>query len=151
MLARISLGKFFPPMRIDPNRPILPASPRRDGKSGSAAGTGFGAAVSGEPPVSGATASRPVLPVEGLFQIQEVPDAFAQRRHAVQRGSTLLDRLDDLRVALLSGGLAPGQIAELQRVVSSERGLIDDPRLLAVLDEIDLRAKVELAKLTRSS
>ncbi|HXP73282.1 MAG TPA: flagellar assembly protein FliX [Stellaceae bacterium] len=138
-------------MRIDPNRPILPASPRRDGKSGSAAGTGFGSAVSGEHPVSGATGSRPLLPVDGLFQLQEVPDALAQRRRAVQRGSTVLDRLDDLRLALLSGSLSPGQLSELQRVVASERGLVDDPRLLAVLDEIDLRAKVELAKLTMSS
>jgi Class II flagellar assembly regulator len=138
-------------MRIDPNRPILPASPRRDGKSGSASGAGFSSAVSGESPVSGATASRPLLPVDGLFQLQEVPDAVAQRRRAVQRGSTLLDRLDDLRLALLGGSLTPGQIGELQRVVTSERALADDPRLLAVLDEIDLRAKVELAKFTASS
>ena len=138
-------------MRIDPNRPILPASPRRDGKSGSGTGTGFSAAVTGEQPASGPTAARPMLPVDGLFQIQEMPDALAQRRRAVQRGSTLLDRLDDLRLALLSGSLSPGQIAELQRVVATERGLVDDPRLVAVLDEIDLRAKVELAKLTAAS
>ena len=86
-----------------------------------------------------------------MFQIQEVPDALAQRRRAVQRGSTLLDRLDDLRLALLAGSLSSGQISELQRVVSTERGLVTDPRLLAVLDEIDLRARVELAKLTQSS
>jgi len=141
----------LPLMRIDPNRPILPASPRRDGKSGSASGTGFGSAVTGESPVAGTTASRPLLPVDGLFQLQEVPDALAQRRRALQRGSTLLDRLDDLRLALLAGGLSPGQISELQRVVMSERALVDDPRLLAVLDEIDLRARVELAKLTTSS
>ena len=138
-------------MRIDPNRPILPASPRREGKSGSASGSGFSSAVSGEYPVSGAAASRPPLPAEGLFQLQEVPDATAQRRRAVQRGSNLLDRLDDLRLALLAGGLSPGQIAELQRAVGSERGLVSDPRLLAVLDEIELRARVELAKLTMSS
>lgn len=138
-------------MRIDPNWPILPASPRRDGKSGSASGAGFSSAVSGEQPVSGTTASRPLLPIDGLFQLQEVPDALAQRRRAVQRGSTLLDRLDDLRLALLAGSLSPGQLAELQRAVTSERGLVSDPRLLAVLDEIDLRAKVELAKLTTSS
>jgi hypothetical protein len=134
-------------MRIDPNRPIVPASPRRDGKSGSGTGVGFGASISGEQPASGATASRPVLPVDGLFQIQELPDALAQRRRAVQRGSTVLDRLDDLRLSLLGGGLSQGQLAELQRAVASERGLVDDPRLLGILDEIDLRARVELAKL----
>jgi hypothetical protein len=138
-------------MRIDPNRPILPASPRRDGKAGPASGTGFSSAVSGDYALSGPTASRPLLPVDGLFQLQEVPDALAQRRRAVQRGSTLLDRLDDLRLALLAGSLSPGQISELQRVVASERGRVEDPRLLAVLDEIDLRAKVELAKLAKTS
>jgi class II flagellar assembly regulator FliX len=138
-------------MRIDPNRPILPASPRRDGKSGSTGGVGFSASISGEQPVSGAAASCPVQSVDGLFQIQEVPDGLAQRRRAVQRGGAVLDRLDDLRLALLGGTLSQGQIGELQRVVASERGLVDDPRLLAVLDEIDLRAKVELAKLAASS
>jgi len=138
-------------MRIDPNRPILPATPRRDGRTGFASGAGFSAAVSGDHPVSGTGAARPLLPVDGLFQLQEVPDALAQRRRAVQHGSTVLDRLDDLRLALLAGGLTRGQIAELQRVVASERGLVDDARLLSVLDEIDLRAKVELAKLTTSS
>ncbi|HYC15471.1 MAG TPA: flagellar assembly protein FliX [Stellaceae bacterium] len=49
---------------------------------------------------------------------------------------------------MLGGGLSPARVAELQRVAQSERGRIDDPRLLAVLDEIDLRAQVELAKLT---
>src|SRR5260370_28771918 len=39
-------GFSLPLMRIDPNRPLLPAAPRRDGKSGSA-GTGLSAAVSG--------------------------------------------------------------------------------------------------------
>ncbi len=43
------------------------------------------------------------------------------------------------------------QIAELQRVVASARGTLDDPRLIEVLDEIDLRARVELAKLTPAS
>ncbi|HLJ19568.1 MAG TPA: flagellar assembly protein FliX [Stellaceae bacterium] len=138
-------------MRIDPNRPIRPASPRRDGKSGSGTDVGFSAAVTGEHAVSGAAASRPVVSIDGLFQLQEVPDGLAQRRRAVQRGGTLLDRLDDLRMALLTGALSQGQLAELQRVVDSERGLVDDPRLIAVLDEIDLRAKVELAKLSMAS
>lgn len=138
-------------MRIDPNRPILPASSRRDGKSGSGSGVGFGAVILGEQPVSGPAASRPIQQVDGLFQLQEMPDALAQRRRAVQRGSTVLDRLDDLRLALLGGSLSQGQIAELQRVVASQRGVVDDPKLLGVLDEIDLRAQVELAKLTASS
>jgi hypothetical protein len=135
-------------MRIDSNRPILPATPRRDGKAGSAQGPTFSSAISAEQPVSAPAASRPTTPVDGLFQIQEIPDALAHRRRAVQRGSTLLDRLDDLRLALLAGSLSPGQLVDLQRAVASERGQVDDPRLASLLDEIDLRARVELAKLS---
>jgi len=135
-------------MRIDSNRPILPAATRRDGRAESSFGADFAPAASGEPPVSSSAAARPLTQVDGLFALQELPDALAGHRRALQRGGTLLDRLDDLRMALLSGDLTAGQIAELGRVVASERGGIDDPRLLAILDEIDLRARVELAKLS---
>ncbi|HTS92962.1 MAG TPA: flagellar assembly protein FliX [Stellaceae bacterium] len=136
-------------MRIDSTSPLRPASPKRDGKTGSGSASDFASAVSSEHPASAPAAARPVVSVEGLFQLQELPDALAERRRAVQRGSTLLDRLDDIRLALLGGGLSRGRISELQRVAESERGRVDDPRLLAVLDEIDLRAQVELAKLSQ--
>ena len=148
MLRHLRLTDVSLPMRIDSSSPLRPASPKRDGKTGSGSGSDFASAVSGEHPASAPAAARPVVTVEGLFQLQELPDALAERRRAVQRGSVLLDRLDDIRIALLGGGLSPARVAELQRVAQSERGRIDDPRLLAVLDEIDLRAQVELAKLT---
>ena len=137
-----------PAMRIDSTSPLRPAAPRRDGKTGSANGSDFASAVSGDQTAAAPAATHPVVSVEGLFQLQELPDALAERRRAVQRGSLLLDRLDDLRLALLGGGLSPGGIAQLQRVAASERGRVDDPRLIALLDEIDLRAQVELAKLS---
>jgi len=148
MLRHPPLTDASHPMRIDSSSPLRPAAPRRDGKTGSGSGADFASAVSGEQPAAATAGARPVVSVEGLFQLQELPDALAERRRAVQRGSLLLDRLDDVRLALLGGGLSPGRIAELQRVLESERGRVDDPRLLAVLDEIDLRAKVELAKLS---
>jgi len=135
-------------MRIDSSSPLRPATPRRDGKAGAGNGSEFASAVSGEQPAAAPAAARPAVAVEGLFQIQELPDALAERRRAVQRGSLLLDRLEDIRLALLGGGLSPARIADLQRIAQSERGRVDDPRLLAVLDEIDLRAQVELAKLS---
>ena len=36
----------------------------------------------------------------------------------------------------------------LSQVVQSRREEVDDPRLVEILDEIDLRAQVELAKLS---
>ncbi|HTZ79850.1 MAG TPA: flagellar assembly protein FliX [Stellaceae bacterium] len=135
-------------MRIESKPPTVPASRRRDVKSGSDSGVEFSAGIGEEQPASAPAAARPMSPVDGLFALQEMPDALAERRRAVKRAGTLLDKLDELRLALLSGRLPMSQIAELQRVVSSARGSLDDPRLIEVLDEIDLRAQVELAKLT---
>jgi Class II flagellar assembly regulator len=137
-------------MRIDANRPILPAAGRRDGRAGSSFATDFTSPAGGDTTVSSTGATRALSPVDGLFALQEVPEALAGHRRAIRRGSALLDRLDDLRLSLLSGQLSVSQIGELSRLVASERAQVDDPRLAAVLDEIDLRAQVELAKLTAS-
>lgn len=62
------------------------------------------------------------------------------------RADTLLDKLDELRHALLMGSLTRGQLAELERLVAVHRGAVDDPALAGVLDEIDLRVQIEIAK-----
>jgi hypothetical protein len=138
-------------MRIESKPPTVPTSRRRDVGSGSASGPEFSIGVSEDQAASAPAAARPMSSVDGLFQLQELPDALAERRRAVKRAGSLLDRLDELRLALLSGNLPLSQIAELQRVVTTARGTLDDPRLIEVLDEIDLRARVELAKLTPAS
>ena len=53
-----------------------------------------------------------------------------------------------IRHALLSGGLPESRLNALSQVVQSRREEVDDPRLVEILDEIDLRAQVELAKLS---
>jgi len=139
-------------MRIDGNLPLPPAAARRDSRSGSSFATEFTSPASGEAPAASTGAARSLRPVDGLFALQEVAeDARGRRRRAVQRGSAVLDRLDDLRLGLLSGRMSAREIGELTRLVASERALVDDPRLSAVLDEIDLRAQVELAKLAAGS
>jgi hypothetical protein len=64
----------------------------------------------------------------------------------VLRADTLLDKLDELRHGLLMGSLTRSQLAELERLVSIRRGDVDDPQLNALLDDIDLRVQVEIAK-----
>lgn len=70
---------------------------------------------------------------------------------AVARDSQLLDQLDGLKFGLLTGTLPRNQLSELARLAASHRSKIDDPRLASLLDEIDLRAQVELAKLAAAS
>lgn len=93
------------------------------------------------------SASGSVAGVSALMALQGVEDPLERRRRSIRRGAGLLDRLDDLKLSLLSGQ-APGPALErLARSVREERGEGDgDAGLAAVLDQIDLRAAVELAK-----
>lgn len=84
---------------------------------------------------------------DGVFTLQELPDALAERKRAIARADRLLAQLDALRLGLLAGTLPHAQLSELAGLAASQRGKIEDPRLAAIFDEIDLRARVELAKL----
>ncbi len=95
----------------------------------------------------GPAAATTVSPVEALLIVQEVGDATSGRRRAVNRGNRLLDRLAALRDELLTGAISEQGLLEMQRLVASQREQLADPALAAVLDEIDLRVQVELAKL----
>ena len=50
-------------------------------------------------------------------------------------------------MALLDGDLNVTSLERLRRAVRDERAGTDDPALEAVLDDIELRAAVEMAKL----
>ncbi len=118
---------------------------RRDGEFAKLLGAGTGAAA----PVDSAA---PLTAVDALLAAQTVPDSLDEegRRRAVRHGEDILQRLDEIRLGLLSGGLSRERLIDLARMVRSRRDQVSDPRLSAVLDEIELRAEVELAKYARS-
>ena len=50
-------------------------------------------------------------------------------------------------MALLTGTLTVGHVIDIADVVASYREKVMDPELTAILDEIDLRTQIELAKM----
>lgn len=86
-----------------------------------------------------------------VLAVQETPDAASgkARQRARDRGLKMLDYLEDIRVGLLMGGIPKDRLEQLAQMVRARREQIDDPKLTAILDEIELRAAVELAKLSR--
>jgi hypothetical protein len=58
----------------------------------------------------------------------------------------MLDMLDEVKLALMDGEPTGASLERLARAVRAERSKTDDPRLEGVLDEIETRAAVELAK-----
>ncbi|MEJ0062800.1 MAG: flagellar assembly protein FliX [Alphaproteobacteria bacterium] len=93
---------------------------------------------------SGATSLGTISPVVSL---QEVDDAMARKSRGKARAKEILDRLEDIRLELLTGSVSKDRLMQLSRMVAQRRQDIDDPRLTEILDDIDLRAQVELAKL----
>ena len=90
--------------------------------------------------------------IEALLAAQVIGDATDEesRSRMVRHGEEVLDRLEELQQGLLSGTLSHSLLLELERLVKNKRAATNDPQLHAVLDEIDLRAKVEIAKLERN-
>jgi hypothetical protein len=89
--------------------------------------------------------------LDALVALQGIDDARERRRKAVRRGTEMLDILDDLKIALLSGQMPPAKVARLRAIVDRLDAGDAEPELRDLLREIDLRARVELAKLDRSA
>jgi hypothetical protein len=88
-----------------------------------------------------------VMTVSALLALQGVEDPLQRKKRAMGRASRLLDILDDLKAAMLEGRAAPSTLDNLARAVREQRETTDDPRLNDVLNQIETRAAVELAKL----
>ena len=99
----------------------------------------------------GATAG--VTGLDALLAAQSVGDALqdgAKKRRAAKRGNDILDKLEDLRTAILSGSISKSKLIELAQMLRERRETGLDDELNGILDDIELRAQVELAKLSSS-
>lgn len=123
------------------------------GASARPAATGGSAFAPTVAPASGlaaASAAGGVGSVGALIALQESTSPLDRRRRATQRAGRILDVLDDMKLGLLEGRTRPEAFDRLRRLVREERAQTDHPAMEGVLNEIDLRAAVELAKLEMS-
>lgn len=126
--------------------------PSKTKKSGKASGSdaSFEDFVSSGPQESAPAAqTQSIARVDALLAVQatEDPTAGKTRKRMRQRADGILDELDKLRMAMLGGNLTVGHMVDIADVVASHRENISDPGLTAILDEIDMRAQIELAKM----
>lgn len=90
-----------------------------------------------------------LLHLSGILALQDALSNDGERRSLTrQRGEAMLADLDRLRDALLAGRISPEDVAALTQRLRERQGISDDPALDEIVGEIELRAEVELAKLT---
>ena len=139
-------------MKIDPTQ-VRPAATRRVGTAQPASNGGFAAALHEESAGAGQSAVGGSVGLSGvstILALQAAPDSTERRarQRAVQRADAMLDELEQIRLGLLLGAIPRARLEQLAQMVRARREQLDDPKLIAILDEIELRAAVELAKLT---
>lgn len=119
-------------------------------KGGSSELSGFSALISTKAgDAEAATASKGIASINNLLAVQEAddPSKRAAKQRMAKRGHDILDALEQIKMALINGNLRYSHLENINDMVARNRERIDDPEMAALLDEIDLRAQVEMAKL----
>lgn len=140
--------------KVGYSRPVNNAKGVR--KAGSVSGPGFADALSaaeaamgvgGVDATEGVGSVAAVTGVGALLGAQEVSEQEVRKKRSIKRAGLTIGALENLRDALLIGTLPLSTLTRLETMVAEERLNNDDPVLQGILDEIELRAAVELAKL----
>lgn len=116
-----------------------------DPAAGDFAGHMTGPAKAQSPAVSG---TAQIASVGALVALQ-ASTSFGNDSAAaeIDRAGDLLDQLDRIRVGILTGGISGATLQGIVNRLAQRRTDGVEPRLAALTDEIELRARVELAKL----
>ncbi|WP_297696944.1 flagellar assembly protein FliX [Phenylobacterium sp.] len=136
-------------MRVSETGGVGQAGAPKAGRAAGGEGFQLPSVSQADAPAQGAAAARAgaLVGVDALIALQDVGGPLERRRRSVRRAGRLLDVLDELKLALLAGELSGHDLQRLQRAMREQRETTDDPRLESLLDEIETRAQVELAKL----
>lgn len=117
-------------------------------KTGSTSGTSFSEYLSESEDIDAPPAPVNVGGVN-LFVALQAAEHFTgqeERRRALNHADDLLSELEDLQTGLLLGTYTVSQLRNLSSRLRQQRALVNDPGLKSLMDDIELRAAVELAK-----
>jgi len=134
-------------MRIYGPNGTTPGAPASSTKRTSSTGFSLPEDLSSATETRAAVAPKATANIDALLALQGIEeDPVERRRRSVQRGKGALDVLDDLKLGLFSGNLDSSTVSRLRDAAANLKSSSGDPRLDAVLSEIELRVEVELAK-----
>lgn len=140
-------------MKVEGPKRTQSSGPAQKKSGVSGHGSAFGDMLSGGADgVAGPSTTHTIAHIDALLAAQETenPTERAARRRVVARADSLLDELEQIRLGLLTGTLTIGHLIDIADVVALHRDKVMDPRMTAILDEVDLRAQIELAKMRKA-
>ena len=91
--------------------------------------------------------TAPLTSVNSLLSLQELPTATEGKARAIQHAEGLIEHLEAIRHGLLLGQISKQRLSRIVKALEAQREKNLDPMLVQVINDIELRAKVELAKL----
>lgn len=137
----------FGMMRIVDQKAVSSVSGSRGARNASGTGARFTLDTPSQSPRAEAKAPISIMSgLDALIAIQTEDTTRERRRRSAKRGQSMLDVLDELKLALLAGHLPASLQARLSATLH-EAMPSGDPALDSIVDAIELRAEVELAKL----
>jgi hypothetical protein len=138
-------------MMIDPLASARSVGATRKSDKAKRQGDAFGRSLvetGSEPTVATAVEhANAVSAIDMLLSIQELSTDPEGRGQAKARGEQLLILLDEVRHGLLDGRIPIERIEALATLVKTARSTPGDAKLAETLEEIELLARVEAAKL----
>jgi len=140
-------------MKIDGPKSSSEINKKKSAKKSSSGDGVFQSMMGGEDNATEETSqaglSAGIASVDILLAAQSVEDSTqkSSKQRMKKRADDILDTLNDLKIAMVTGNVTIGHMISIADVVASHRDSIIDAELSTILDEIDLRAHVELAKL----
>jgi hypothetical protein len=144
MLRDAGVSQWDIPVEIKGPSRVETSAVKRKAAS-SAAGGGF--SVTPESHAQIVAGPGPIAALDSILMLQGMEDATQGKPKGLAHGEQLLDLLDSVRDGLLAGGIPRATLNKLAVAVTRRHEAFADPKLQDVLDQIELRAHVELAKL----
>lgn len=128
-------------------------APSKTGKTAKSSGASFSSFLSETMQIKNTPVnpSGSIAVTDAIFAAQTATDEEERqiRKKLLKRGNVLLDKLEEIRDGLLAGYISKDELFDLSRMIKEKQFETQDEKLQEIIEEIELRVEVELAKLTR--
>lgn len=133
-------------MRIDGTGRIIPGASRSAGATSSTGATFKPETQTTTTRATQTSSLAASTGIDALLALQATDDATTGRRKTVRRANLLLDALEEIRGDLLAGLVSEGRLNRAMALLTQAK-VATEPGLDALVADIELRVRVELAKL----